>query len=340
MMKFQFLFLILLRPTQLSAFQIQPVRKYCHDSIIESGYRVQSRIRRLPEQLPVGWFQLNVGDAKADTNNDSSDNANGANQKSETKLITPNEALETNVKTTSPALIKVEKTPNPTSVAMQKRFEIAMDRSKKVVSTLFNKKFGTRGEAFILAQAILLYSITIGHVPLLKRFFTMFFGPAMFLAGAGVTALSVKEMGGAFTAFSTPVSKHKHGRLVMTGLYDQVRHPVYAGNIVALVGLSIMSKSAMRLVLTGFYCLLIEMKTRKEEFEMKKTYGLEYTFYCKRVSQKFIPTSLLIKTSITKEERKEEPTWKLSLEKDSSPAVNGEQKKDETAKSTESRLFP
>lgn len=335
MMKFQFLSLILLRPAQLSAFQIQPVRNYCHPSI-ESSYRVQNRIRRLPEQLPVVKFQLNVGDAKADANANS--NANGANQNSETKLITPNEALDTDIKNKSPAIIKVEKTPNPTLVALQKRFQIPMDRSKKVVSTLFNKKFGTRGEAFVVAQAILLYSITIGHVPLLKSFFTIVFGPAMFLAGAGVTVLSVREMGGAFTAFSTPVSKHKNGRLVMTGLYEKVRHPVYAGNMVALLGLSIMSKSAMRLVLTGFYCLLIEMKARKEEFEMKKTYGLEYSFYCKRVSQRFIPNSLLINTSITKEEKKEEPGWKLALEKDSSPAVNGDKKKDETA--TSSTLFP
>lgn len=164
-----------------------------------------------------------------------------------------------------------------------------VSQTKKILSTVFSDEFGSRGEAYFFGQVSLIYCILLGHVPLLRHLFNAIFGPLLMTFGLGICLMSIREMKTAFTAFSTPVSETKGGRLVMGGLYEYIRHPIYSGNLLLLVGLSVTTGSAMRLLLTGAYYLLVEVKTRKEEEGMKKMYGLEYEEYCNKVPSKFLP---------------------------------------------------
>ena len=183
--------------------------------------------------------------------------------------------------------------PPTATTATSETVQKISDKAKKTLDKIFNKNFGHRGEIYLVFQVILLYCITIGHVPLLKDFIYTLFGPTIFFLGAIMTFMSVREMNTAFTAFSTPVSKRKGGKLVTDGLFAYIRHPVYAGNLCCFIGISIMTGSSMRLFLTGAYWLLVEMKTRKEEEELVEVFGLEYGEYCKRVPDKFIPVRAL-----------------------------------------------
>ena len=167
--------------------------------------------------------------------------------------------------------------------------------TKLAVANIFKGEVGKRGEIFVVLQLFLTYSIAIGHVPLLKNFVKALFGPILLVGGLVTMIDSVQEMHSrkSFTAFTTPVSPEDGGTLVNTGVYGFVRHPVYAGNLAAMVGWSVMSNSAMRLLLSVGYYMVVERKVKREEEEMKKEFGKgqskSYDQYMVDVPDRFIP---------------------------------------------------
>jgi len=175
------------------------------------------------------------------------------------------------------------------------QIQSALQTAQTFFSKIFNGNFGKRGETFLFCQIFLIYSIGIGHVPLLKNFIQVLFGPILLAGGLAITFSSVQEMYSqkSFTAFATPVSAEKGGTLVNTGIHKFIRHPVYAGNLAAMIGWGVMSKSAMRLLLTFGYYLVVERKVKREEEEMKKEFGKgqdqSYEDYMVHVPDRFIP---------------------------------------------------
>jgi len=167
---------------------------------------------------------------------------------------------------------------------------------KPIITNIFKGEVGKRGEAYLFLQLFLTYSIAIGHMPLLKNFIQALFGPILLLGGVATMISSIQEMHSSksFTAFTTPVSSEEGGTLVNGGVYGKVRHPVYAGNVAALIGWSVMSNSAMRLFLTFGYYMVVEKKVKREEEEMKKEFGnvsgkKSYEQYMVDVPDRFIP---------------------------------------------------
>jgi protein-S-isoprenylcysteine O-methyltransferase Ste14 len=175
------------------------------------------------------------------------------------------------------------------------QIQSALQTAQTFFSKIFNGNFGKRGETFLFCQIFLIYSIGIGHVPLLKNFIQVLFGPILLAGGLAITFSSVQEMYSqkSFTAFATPVSAEKGGTLVNTGIHKFIRHPVYAGNLAAMIGWGVMSNSAMRLLLTFGYYLVVERKVKREEEEMKKEFGKgqdqSYEDYMVHVPDRFIP---------------------------------------------------
>jgi|AntRauTorckE5430_2_1112549.scaffolds.fasta_scaffold01288_7 protein-S-isoprenylcysteine O-methyltransferase Ste14 len=175
------------------------------------------------------------------------------------------------------------------------QIQSALQTAQTFFSKIFNGNFGKRGETFLFCQIFLIYSIGIGHVPLLKNFIQVLFGPILLAGGLAITFSSVQEMYSqkSFTAFATPVSAEKGGTLVNTGIHKFIRHPVYAGNLAAMIGWGVMSNSAMRLLLTFGYYLIVERKVKREEEEMKKEFGKgqdqSYEDYMVHVPDRFIP---------------------------------------------------
>ena len=171
----------------------------------------------------------------------------------------------------------------------------ALQSAQSVFAIIFNGDFGKRGEMFLLLQLFLTYSVAIGHIPLLKNFIQALFGPILLMGGLGTMFSSIQEMRSqnSFTAFATPVSSEEGGTLVNRGMHKFVRHPVYAGNLAAMIGWGIMSNSAMRLWLTFGYYLVVERKVKREEEEMKKEFGKgqnqSYEEYMVDVPDRFIP---------------------------------------------------
>jgi protein-S-isoprenylcysteine O-methyltransferase Ste14 len=160
---------------------------------------------------------------------------------------------------------------------------------KVAAKKIFNSQFGSRGEKYIVAQVLLIYSVSLGHIPLLKNFFHALFGPLLFAGGLGVTGLAIKQLNGSFTPFFSPVPSGSGGKVIMSGLYQYVRHPIYAGNVAAMVGWSVTTGSAMRLLLTLVYYLVVDRKSRREEEALMVEFGSEYGTYKAKVPNRFFP---------------------------------------------------
>jgi len=173
-------------------------------------------------------------------------------------------------------------------------------------SHLTSKDLGSRRELYVVPQFILVFSILTGKLPFYTEVISTLFGPVIFLLGLLVMGLAIKEMGGSFTAYPVPVPKEKGGVLIKSGIFSFVRHPIYAGNLFCFIGLSIMTESSMRLLLTAFYYAYVEIKSKKEEGELLNIYGEQYSRYKEEVCGKFVPQKILsifsVKSNVTSEE--------------------------------------
>jgi len=158
---------------------------------------------------------------------------------------------------------------------------------------LTSKDLGSRRELYVVPQLILVLSIFMGEIPFCTDAVSILFGPVIFIMGTLVMGLAIKEMGGSFTAYPVPVPKEKGGDLIRSGIFSLIRHPIYAGNICCFIGLSIMTESSMRLLLTAFYYVYVEVKSQQEENEMAKIFGEKYESYKQQVESKFIPQKIL-----------------------------------------------
>ena len=79
----------------------------------------------------------------------------------------------------------------------------------------------------------------------------------------------------------------RDGRLIDTGIYARLRHPIYAGMIVAAFGWSALTGSLGALVATLLLAVFLDAKARREEAWLLERYD-GYADYRRR-SKRFLP---------------------------------------------------
>jgi protein-S-isoprenylcysteine O-methyltransferase Ste14 len=77
------------------------------------------------------------------------------------------------------------------------------------------------------------------------------------------------------------------GRLVTTGIYSHVRHPIYAGMILAGIGWSAITRSLAAFAVALLLGALLDAKARREEAWLVERYP-DYEEYRRR-SKRFVP---------------------------------------------------
>jgi protein-S-isoprenylcysteine O-methyltransferase Ste14 len=150
-------------------------------------------------------------------------------------------------------------------------------------------QFGERGEAYFAAQAVVMLCVVLGGIPLVGDFLMLLLGPGLLLAGLGVAVISVKDLGSSLSPWPKPAST---GELKTDGLYAYVRHPMYAGALAACAGLSIVTGSATRLLLTAVLLYVLDVKSDYEEAQLIEAYP-GYKSYQAEVTNKFFPQAIL-----------------------------------------------
>lgn len=153
---------------------------------------------------------------------------------------------------------------------------------------------GRRGEGWVALQFLLF--VVIVFAPANDRssipFLSAGAGAAalrvigvLMMAGGGLFGLAaVLRLGLNLTAFPKPI---EGGTLVTSGAYAIVRHPIYAGLILAAFGWALWNTSLVGLGLGVILFLFFDLKSRQEERWLIQAYP-EYRTYQQRV-KKLIP---------------------------------------------------
>jgi protein-S-isoprenylcysteine O-methyltransferase Ste14 len=103
-------------------------------------------------------------------------------------------------------------------------------------------------------------------------------GSAVFLTAAGV-AFAIWARFYLGQNWSSAVTIKVGHQLIRTGPYAWVRHPIYSGLLVALLGTSLARAKVAGLIALPLFWLSFWIKSRLEEQFMHKTFGEEYAEY-------------------------------------------------------------
>jgi protein-S-isoprenylcysteine O-methyltransferase Ste14 len=168
-----------------------------------------------------------------------------------------------------------------------------LENLDQIRSNVFEGKVGQRGEVYVIIQAILFLGLGLGFLPVVEDTIELIFGPISLIIGLIVSILSTLGLGKSLSPWPVPVDENKGGDgLVITGLYSQVRHPLYSGVLLIGVGLAVITNSVPRFLFTLFLLYLFEIKSNYEENALQDAFPT-YDEYMEEVPTKFIPKSLL-----------------------------------------------
>ena len=142
-------------------------------------------------------------------------------------------------------------------------------------------ELGSRGEEYFAGQAALILCILIGGVPFVGDALRSILGPGLLLFGIAIAVLSLADLGSdSLSPFPKPT---KTATLKTSGIYAEMRHPMYSGLITLLLGLSLWTNSADRLLLTALLWYFIDIKSSKEEEFLTEKFPNEFDSYKVRI---------------------------------------------------------
>jgi protein-S-isoprenylcysteine O-methyltransferase Ste14 len=105
------------------------------------------------------------------------------------------------------------------------------------------------------------------------------FSPVLKYAGACITLAGLFLF--VFSLAKIKRFENYHGKLITSGVYKYVRHPMYLGFICWIVGMALYSQSWVAMLLTVFYTGNIVLWKKLEEIQLKIDYP-EYKDYMQR----------------------------------------------------------
>ena len=174
--------------------------------------------------------------------------------------------------------------------------DIEFPDMKKVVDNLTAGELGTRGEAYVVAQASLVLCILFGTVPLIGDFLLPFVcGPGFVLAGLAIIVSGVIELGDSLSPFPVPVEREneKVAELKTSGAFEYVRHPLYCGLILMSFGFGVWTESSIRFILTAMLYYALSLKIDFEEKALLDAHPEAYKDYMNEVPGRLFPVSLV-----------------------------------------------
>jgi protein-S-isoprenylcysteine O-methyltransferase Ste14 len=139
---------------------------------------------------------------------------------------------------------------------------------------------GRRGEGWVLVQVVLLATILIAGAlgPAWSgspRVATLVVGVVLAMAGLFLAARGVLDLNDNLTPFPKPIPD---GRLIDTGAYALVRHPIYGGLITGALGWGLATASPAAILGAGLLLGFFDLKSRREEIWLAERYH-EYGAY-------------------------------------------------------------
>ncbi len=94
------------------------------------------------------------------------------------------------------------------------------------------------------------------------------------------------DLGGARLVGRTELSGG--GEIASQGIYSRLRHPRYAGSLLAILGSSLLGGTRAMWIVAGAWAVLMRLAIVFEERELHVRFGAAYEAYCRRVPR-FLP---------------------------------------------------
>ena len=151
---------------------------------------------------------------------------------------------------------------------------------------------GPRGEGWVAGQLILIGLLVVLGLPGLRNLGGGgVIGWMWFALGAGALAIGAWLLLRAFVDLGpsmTPMPRPRtDGRLVESGIYARLRHPIYAGLILGSLGWSALTRSPAALLVALVLAVFLDAKARREEAWLLDRYP-PYAAYRLR-TKRFLP---------------------------------------------------
>uniref|UniRef100_A0A7S1TEK5 Protein-S-isoprenylcysteine O-methyltransferase n=1 Tax=Compsopogon caeruleus TaxID=31354 RepID=A0A7S1TEK5_9RHOD len=156
---------------------------------------------------------------------------------------------------------------------------------KKLVDNLIQGEWLSRGEVFGGIQLALLYFL-LQDSRMMDGLANFLFGPICLLAGGAVCVKAFVDLG--ISQISIWPKPAPGAELRTDGLYQYVRHPIYAGVLLASLGWAGATHSPSRFLLTLGFAYFFARKIAVEEEFLEETYE-GYKSYKEAVPFKLIP---------------------------------------------------
>ncbi len=133
----------------------------------------------------------------------------------------------------------------------------------------------------LLAIVAAHFAGTIHRLPLPDTLILRATGGAMLLASLALITASMFTL---ITSHTTILPTRKSTHLVTTGPFGYSRNPIYAGYILGLLALALLTASGWFV----FFGLMAAASThilsvRREELHLLATFGADYEYYCRHV---------------------------------------------------------
>lgn len=93
----------------------------------------------------------------------------------------------------------------------------------------------------------------------------------------------------AFFRIGVIPSLRKKSNLITSGIYSVIRHPIYSGTLISVLGWNILFKSIISMIYFPLLCLFYLIETILEEKGLIEEYGDQYLDYKKKVTKRLIP---------------------------------------------------
>mmetsp|Transcript_37273 Transcript_37273/g.78607 ORF Transcript_37273/g.78607 Transcript_37273/m.78607 type:complete len:258 (+) Transcript_37273:207-980(+) len=172
-------------------------------------------------------------------------------------------------------------------------FLSSLPSPEAVKENIMEGKMGERGELYVIAQFGLLLLIAIGSVPIIGDALEYLIGPSLIFIGLFLVYKGAADLQDNLSPWPIPADpKSGRGSLINQGIYSQIRHPMYTGLIVGMTGLSLVTDSVSRMLLTCLLYFVLDAKSEYEETELIRAYGASYKEYRREVPGKFLPSSI------------------------------------------------
>ncbi len=104
-------------------------------------------------------------------------------------------------------------------------------------------------------------------------------GFALFLAGASVRLAAARTLGRQFSGLVTVQDGH---RLVDTGIYSVIRHPMYLGLLLSMPGFALIFRSRLVILLAVISAVFVVLRMQQEEHLLRRHFGEEFDSYRRR----------------------------------------------------------